>query len=101
MTSSTTTDLAEAISEAMPALDETEQRIAVTLYRALAKGRPVESAEIARHTALGLAQVEMFYDYDLLVIGAGQGGLPAAHMAVSGQQKSDTLGVRSKRHFGV
>ncbi len=23
------------------------------------------------------------YDYDLLVIGAGQGGLPAAHMAAS------------------
>jgi len=27
------------------------------------------------------------YDYDLLVIGAGQGGLPAAHMAAN-------LGVR-------
>jgi len=23
------------------------------------------------------------YDYDLLVIGAGQGGLPAAHMAAN------------------
>lgn len=23
------------------------------------------------------------YDYDVLVIGAGQGGLPAAHMAAS------------------
>ena len=58
MTSSTTTKLADAISKAMPALDETKQRIAVTLYRALAKGRPVESAEIARRTALGLAQVD-------------------------------------------
>lgn len=77
MTSSTTTDLAEAISEAMPALDETEQRIAVTLYRALAKGRPVESAEIARRTALGLAQVDdvlhgwpgVFRDDDERIVG--------------------------------
>ncbi len=29
----------------------------------------------------------MTYDYDVLVIGAGQGGLPAAHMAAN-------LGVR-------
>jgi len=29
----------------------------------------------------------MSYDYDVLVIGAGQGGLPAAHMAA-------TLGAR-------
>lgn len=25
----------------------------------------------------------MNYDYDLIVIGAGQGGLPAAHMAAN------------------
>ena len=25
----------------------------------------------------------MSYDYDVLVIGAGQGGLPAAHMAAN------------------
>lgn len=25
----------------------------------------------------------MSYDYDILVIGAGQGGLPAAHMAAN------------------
>ncbi len=48
----TVAKLAEAISNAMPTLDETEQRIAVALYRALAEGRPVEHSEVARRAAL-------------------------------------------------
>lgn len=54
----TVTTLGEAISQAMPTLDETDQRIAVTLYRTLAEGRPVEHSEIARRGAIDAARVE-------------------------------------------
>lgn len=50
--------LTEAISQAMPTLDETEQRIALALYRALAEGRPVDHSEIARRGALDPKRVD-------------------------------------------
>ena len=50
--------LAEAISAAMPALDETEQRLAVTLYRTLAEGRPVGHAELASRAGVTEARVD-------------------------------------------
>ena len=52
-----TRKLAEAISAAMPALNETEQRMAVTLYRTLAEGRPVGHAEIAHRMGVNDALV--------------------------------------------
>lgn len=75
--SETVAKLAEAISQAMPTLDETEQRIAVTLYRALAEGRPVGHQEIARSSGLNAAQVKetlggwpgVFRDDDERVVG--------------------------------
>ena len=50
--------MAEEIARAMPSLNETERRIAVTLYRALAEGYPVEHSEIARLGALDKVRVD-------------------------------------------
>jgi alkylmercury lyase len=52
-----TRELAEAISDAMPPLGATEQRLAVALYRALAEGQPVENPQVARRAGLGEEQV--------------------------------------------
>ena len=56
--SETVAQLTEAISQAMPTLDETEERIAVTLYRALAEGQPVETSEVAHRSGLSHARVD-------------------------------------------
>jgi alkylmercury lyase len=46
--------LSRALVREMPALDEEEQRVALTLYRLLAEGRPVPLARLA--SAVGLAE---------------------------------------------
>ncbi len=76
-TETTIEKLTRAIVDAMPGLNETEQRIAVTLYRTLAKGQPVEHAEIAGCTNLAESHVDevlgswpgVFYDDEGRVIG--------------------------------
>lgn len=48
-----TQQLIEALASAMPDLDETQQHLAVTLYRTLAEGRPVELSRLATRAGLG------------------------------------------------
>ena len=48
-----TQQLIEALASAMPDLDETQQHLAVTLYRTLAEGRPVELSGLATRAGLG------------------------------------------------
>jgi alkylmercury lyase len=56
-TTPTVDDLVAAVSAAFPALDETEQRVAVTLYRTLAEGRPVTARSLADRSGLPEARV--------------------------------------------
>jgi len=49
--------LAAELRDALPPLDEEEQRIAVSLYRLLAEGNPVGEAPIARAAAVPAEQV--------------------------------------------
>ena len=56
-TTPTVDDLVAAVAAACPALDETEQRVAVTLYRTLAEGRPVTARSLADRSGLPEARV--------------------------------------------
>ena len=51
-------ELADAMSEALPQLDARGQRIAISVYRLMAAGRPVAPAEIAVASGAAPAQVE-------------------------------------------
>ena len=51
-------EMAKAISAAMPAMDATEQRIAINIYRQLAEGRPVTTEAIAQAVGIPAARVE-------------------------------------------
>ncbi len=51
-------EMADAIRSAMPQLDATEQRIAISTYRLLAAGYPVSSEAIARATDTAVGRVE-------------------------------------------
>lgn len=46
----------EGLAAGLPAFSPEEQRVAVTLYRELAKGQPVDAAQLAR--ALGVSSLE-------------------------------------------
>lgn len=69
--------LADSIVGAMPTLDRTDQRIAVTLYHLLAEGTPVTHANIARRARVPLARLEktlgawpgVFHDDEGRIIG--------------------------------
>lgn len=50
--------LAEALSGAMPALSPDEQRLAVALYRQLAKGEPVGAQALATELGRGETEIE-------------------------------------------
>lgn len=50
--------LADAISAAMPALDATDQRIAISTYHLLAEGKPVATTAIANAVGIPVARVE-------------------------------------------
>ena len=51
-------ELAQAISAAMPALDATDQRIAISTYGLLAGGRPVPTETIAAEVGIPAVRVE-------------------------------------------
>ncbi len=51
-------ELAEAIGAAMPALDATDQRIAVAIHRFIGNGQPVTSEAIARAADVSAGRVE-------------------------------------------
>jgi alkylmercury lyase len=75
---STVTELADKIVEAVPPLDATGQQVAVSLYRLLGEGQPVDLRRIAEATALPEAAVEsiitkwpLFRDDRGAVIGFG------------------------------
>ncbi len=51
-------EMADAISAAMPRLDATKQRIAISTYRLLAEGDPVSSEAIARAADASVGRVE-------------------------------------------
>ncbi len=50
--------LIEALASAMPDLDENEQLLAVTIYRALAEGSPVDVPQLASRSGLDAAFVQ-------------------------------------------
>ena len=50
-------EMAEAISAAMPAMDETDQQIATTVHRLMSLGEPVELAAIANSSGVSLERV--------------------------------------------
>lgn len=58
----TVDELAEAIGAAVPALDATEQRIAVGIYRLLARGEPVSPTDVAAATDIRSGRVEEALD---------------------------------------
>jgi alkylmercury lyase len=58
----TVTELAEAVAGAMPVMDESEQHVALALYRLLAEGRPVGTAQVAEATGLAEEQVSASLD---------------------------------------
>ena len=51
-------EMAAAISSAMPQLDATEQRIAISTYRLLAEGQPVTADAVAEATNNPVGRVE-------------------------------------------
>lgn len=53
--------LAGELACAMPELSETEQRIAVKLYRLLAEGNPVPSRQVAERIGLPVEEVDHFF----------------------------------------
>lgn len=82
---STVAELADRIVQAVPPLDATGQRVAVSLYRLLGDGHPASIKRIAEATKLPAAVVEtiitkwfLFRDDHGAVIGFG--GLTAAEM---------------------
>jgi alkylmercury lyase len=50
-------ELADAVAAALPDLDPAGQRLAIALYRLLAAGRPVATADLAAATGLGEPEV--------------------------------------------
>jgi alkylmercury lyase len=62
MTRIDTRELADQLVAARPGLDEQQQRIAITLYRLLAEGRPVPRAQLAQSTGARPTDVERFFE---------------------------------------
>jgi alkylmercury lyase len=81
----TTDQLVEALTSAARPLDAADQRLAITLYRALADGEPVPAAELARRTGRNLQDVKatlhawpgVFHDDQGRIIGFWGLALPA------------------------
>src|SRR4051794_21271584 len=55
--------LADMLTAAMPRLDATEQRIALTLIRQLALGAPVGASQLATEAELSQAQIANTLDH--------------------------------------
>jgi alkylmercury lyase len=58
MTQVTAEGVAESLFESMPDLDDEERRLALTIYRLLAEGRPVRPERIAESAGLDRAAVD-------------------------------------------
>lgn len=89
------TQLAEKIAAAVPRFDPTGRRVAVSLYRELAKGEPVSVARLATLLNLrpeavssALSACAVFYDNGGAVTGFGGltfAEMPPHHLRVDGQ----------------
>src|SRR2546425_9058335 len=79
----------EALAKHLPTFSPEDQRVAVTLYRELAKGQPVDAAQLGRALGVSPADAQAFLNRDSIKVFVypddegrvlGFGGLAAAPM---------------------
>src|SRR5207249_7942322 len=79
----------EALAKHLPTFSPEDQRVAVTLYRELAKGQPVDAAQLGRALGVAPAEARGFLNRDPIKVFVypddegrvlGFGGLAAAPM---------------------